>query len=904
MTASAKSAQSLYAVVARSMVLILVCLIFLTLTSVYLYLSATSRHDYQIQAKERVAFLEANLDIPMWTFHTSEVRSLGRTLLMDDMVAAIIIRGADDKVWVSEQDPKREVDDMRSGMVFHQGQAIGSFELGLTHQPFREHVWKTLKYVALTALGFLALVVLLMRYLLQRHLRSPMQELLGKLDELGEGSYRPLRMEAPAEIEQILERFNQAAEKIALRETELRQSREQFSSLFDNVPFGIFRTRADGTILSVNPAGRQLLGFAPDQPSTPGARAGDVYADPGQREWFLTRLGLGPVRNFETRYQRADGSVFWASISARASFDEEGRVEVIDGGFVDVSEKHQTAEDLEALLGLSREILHHPTLKATLRALLRQALTVSDADRAGLFFCYNGEPSLEEHLEQIPAQAFEEAALLPYVQQVQNRGRALVFQAGDADRPELETLCREIEIQALALQPLFIDDQVIAVLALGFPDRRSVSGRERFFAALCAEAALGIHNARLFDELARRTMELEVSLVQVQDTEERNQQLQQQMLHAQKLQAVGTLAGGIAHDFNNILQALFGHTAVAKIRAKDTPEVLASLESIETAANRASQLVSQILAFSRQSKPQVQPVVVAEVVGEALHLLQAGMPASIQLEEHLASSDTILADPSQLHQIVMNLCTNARHAMPGGGTLRVTVEQFVADDDFIRKNLGMSAGDYVRLVVEDSGCGMPEEVQERIFEPFFTTRDQGEGTGLGLSVVHGIVKSLKGSIRIDSRPGEGTRFEIYLPSAGAAQRVDRQPARPLRILFVDDEPTQCELAETLLGNFGFQVEVFSAPEEALQSFRGDPGRFDLVLTDLSMPGLNGVDLARRLLEIRPELPIILCTGYSDRLAGYSNEELGFCDVIHKPIVGQQLARRIRQALELHQRQHG
>jgi len=338
MTASQGKTRSLYSLVTRSVVLALTCLTLLTLISVFFYLSATHQREYEALVNEQISFLEANLEIPMWTFHMGEVRSLGKTLLTNKMIAAVMIKGADESIWLSAQDPQRTVEDMRQGVVFHEGQAIGSFELGLTRAPFRKRAWKGVQSVAFTALGGLVLVSLFNRLLLNRHLRKPLHELMANMDALAEGTYIPSAMDAPREIQEIIHHFNLASDKIAQREEELRKSREQFSSLIDNIPSGVFRTAADGRILSANPAAIQIIGFAPTE-TISDYNSLELYADPQQRDKLIRLLRQGPVQNFETVLRRRNGTVFPVRISARATFDDDNALEHIDGVFEDISQR-------------------------------------------------------------------------------------------------------------------------------------------------------------------------------------------------------------------------------------------------------------------------------------------------------------------------------------------------------------------------------------------------------------------------------------------------------------------------------------------------------------------------------------------------------------------------------------
>jgi CheY-like chemotaxis protein len=327
-----------------------------------------------------------------------------------------------------------------------------------------------------------------------------------------------------------------------------------------------------------------------------------------------------------------------------------------------------------------------------------------------------------------------------------------------------------------------------------------------------------------------------------------------------------------------------------------------NLSEVLSAAGRAKELVRQILAFSRQNKQEQKPVNVSAIAGETLKLIRASMPTTIEIHKELRSEAVVMADPAQIHQILMNLFTNAGLAMrESGGVLDVSTEDLEVDLDFAQAHPGLSEGTYLQLKVSDSGCGMTEEIKKRIFEPFFTTRDRDEGTGMGLSVVHGIVSSHGGAITVYSEPGQGTTFNIYLPTIRVDVASDAEGSTPLptgteRILFVDDEQFQVDLAKKMLGRLGYKVTALSSSLEALELFRSNPTAYDLVITDMTMPNMTGDVLAQQLFSVRPDIPIIICTGYSERMTEERALKLGAKGFALKPLVMKGFAEKIRDAL--------
>ncbi len=383
--------------------------------------------------------------------------------------------------------------------------------------------------------------------------------------------------------------------------------------------------------------------------------------------------------------------------------------------------------------------------------------------------------------------------------------------------------------------------------------------------------------------------------------------LEKQLRQAQKMEALGTLAGGVAHDFNNILQAILGFSELARIKHLDDPDFQQDMNQVIKAGNRAKELVDQILAFSRQVETQFVPIEISLIIKEALKLLRASLPTTIEIKTDMAvdkCADIIKADPTQIHQMLMNLCTNASHAMRDkGGELTVILVQVQRDEVGADLRKDMSSNAFIKLTISDTGTGMAPEVAERIFDPYFTTKEKGEGTGLGLAVVHGIVESHQGSIRVESKPDQGTRFHIYLPTADvketktAKAAVDHVPTGNERILFVDDEQTLVDLARQLLGELGYQVVATTSSMEALEHFRKAPDRFDLVITDQTMPQMTGTSLAVELMQIRPDIPIILCTGYSEFLSAKKAKEMGFRAFVKKPFLELGIAIIIREVLD-------
>jgi signal transduction histidine kinase len=387
--------------------------------------------------------------------------------------------------------------------------------------------------------------------------------------------------------------------------------------------------------------------------------------------------------------------------------------------------------------------------------------------------------------------------------------------------------------------------------------------------------------------------------------EDERQSLEVQLRQAQKMEALGALAGGIAHDFNNILAAMVGYTELALFDLPPDSPLRSYLLEVLTAGKRAKSLVQQILAFSRQRDLEFQPLQLRLVVREVVRLMRASLPATIELRERLDRNvGMVMASATQVHQVVLNLCTNAEQAMRAtGGRLEVRLEAVEVPAAMTTAHADLKPGAYVRLSVRDTGPGIPLEVQERIFEPFFTTKGPGEGTGMGLAVVHGIVASHGGGITVESHPGQGTTFAVYFPKldvATAEEQPEDDTAAPRgageRILLVDDEVPLTELGRDMLVQLGYDVVVRTSSREALEAFRSTPYRFDLVITDQTMPQMTGEALAREMRRLRPDIPIVLCTGFSHLINEEKARAAGINAFCMKPLVMHDLAHTILNVL--------
>lgn len=380
--------------------------------------------------------------------------------------------------------------------------------------------------------------------------------------------------------------------------------------------------------------------------------------------------------------------------------------------------------------------------------------------------------------------------------------------------------------------------------------------------------------------------------------------LEAQLQQAQKMEAIGRLAGGIAHDFNNILGIIIGNTELALDDVPKWNSAHSNLEEIKTASLRAKDIVRSLLSFSRKTDQELKPIKIVPITKNALKFLRSTIPTTIDIRQNiLATDETILADPTQINQLLMNLCINACHAMEQkGGVIEISMESIILDEESVKSYPELNEGHYFKITVSDTGPGLDPEIIDQIFDPYFTTKEVGKGSGLGLALVHGIVKNHNGAISVTSEAGKGSTFTVFFPLAEKIPEIETNKTEELplgneTILFVDDEKSIVNMSRRMLELLGYKVEATTSPIEALALFRSKPDQYDLIITDMTMPQMTGNNLIKKILTIRPDMPTILCTGFSEIIDEERVKEMGSCQYIEKPLDKRDFAVTIRQVLD-------
>jgi len=669
------------------------------------------------------------------------------------------------------------------------------------------------------------------------------REIRGSLSE-----ERQKLMAANISLEKEIEQRKKTQEALA-------SSEEKYRLLIENIPSVTWITNEHGKTTYISPNVQSIYGLSPEEIYNQGDEIwfGRIHPDDKDRvrSSFLKMFDLDQEFDLEYRIQRMDGKWIWLHDKGVKAFVENG-IRYAYGIFSDVTDQKNSEEKLRESEKYLELLFEYAPDGYYL------------VDQEGCFLNWNKtcEQITGYGKEEIIGKRFLETSLVSPDQMKKAASTFEKYRQGLPSGPEEVVLSHK-------------DGSRVLVEINTYP--------------------IKIQNKIQLLGIAR-------DITERMHAEEERERLEKQLKQAQKMEALGTLAGGIAHDFNNILTGIMGFSELAILEAGKGTSLEKKLNGVLNAGDRAKNLVKQILTFSRYTEPELKPVHVKSLVKEVLKLIRASLPSTIEIHQQINSDSLIMADPVQVHQVMMNLCTNAGQAMMmKGGILEVDLTNVELTADFLKGNPEMNPGTHMKITVRDTGEGIPPDIIDRIFEPYFTTKEHGKGTGLGLSVVHGIIKSYKGAIIVRSEPGRGTTIEVYLPviqfeNASDQESEEHLPMGKECILLVDDEPVIEEVGKEMLERLGYKVTARTSSFEALELFKAQPERFDLVITDATMPVMTGEALAGEIIKVRPDIPIILCTGFSPQINRQKAAQLGIKAFIMKPFVLKEISIAVYKAL--------
>ncbi len=709
--------------------------------------------------------------------------------------------------------------------------------------------------IYLSTLGVLVAVFITLILVFHNSVTNPLNRLITATIDVAKGKFTPIHTTQDNEIGQLTAFFNSMIDSLKKKTDEvdrlinqLKESEERYRSLVDLSPDAVF-VHQEGKIKYINPFGANILGtqnpkdligksvmefIHPDFHEAENSRIKKIYDD---------HVTLSPQ---ELKCVRIDKQEI-AVETTRTLIEYSGQPAILNVAR-DITQRKQA----EAALRESEE---------KFRALVEQSPTgISLIGKDGQYKYLN--PQFIEMfgytIEDVPTgtEWFEKAF------------------PNENDRD-------------VAAKTWVEDKKQIGV----------GKSRPRIYTVTCKDGSSRV--IRFIPVM----MENQNQFVIYEDISE-SKNLEDQLRQSQKFESIGTLTGGIAHDFNNILGIIVGNTELALDDVPEWNRAHSNLKEIKTASLRATKIIKQLLSFSRKTDQELQPIEITLVIKDALKFLRSTIPTTIDILQNIQATDeTILADPTQINQIMMNLLINASQAMEQtGGNLTVNVEKVILDENSAKNYPDLSMGNYVKVMVSDTGPGIASEIIDRIFDPYFTTKELGKGSGMGLAVVHGIVKNHHGAITVDSKPGRGTTFSILFPITTEKPEIEKDTTDELllgseTVLFVDDEKSIVEVVQMMLELLGYKVKTAMAPQEALDQFSADPRHFDLVITDMTMPKMTGVMLSEKIMEIRPDIPVIICTGHSALIDEERAQQLGIGAYVMKPIDMKEISKTIRKVLD-------
>jgi PAS domain S-box-containing protein len=694
----------------------------------------------------------------------------------------------------------------------------------------------------------LAILLIMTGFMLRMSLKRPLDRLNSIVEDYAESRRPSLNRDIRfVEFQPLVNTLAAMGQKIERQVSAIRKAERKYRGIFENAVEGIYQSTPAGRILSANPAFASILGYAnPEDLLTAVTDIGaSNWVDPDHRKTFVRKIETEKVvSNFETQLRRKDGRIIWAAINARPVYDADGQLRHFEGMVQDIDQRKKAEAQLLRLSTAVEQV----------------ADIIFITNDQGYFAYVN--PAFEKSTgygnDDLVGQKPDRLAADDQIATIYSE----IWKTASQEKVwtgRITNKRRDGEF--------FLVDTIVSPIKSG-------SGRFLGYAAV---------NRDVTDKV----------------------KFENQLRQTQKMEAIGTLAGGIAHDFNNILGVIIGCSELARDSLPKDHIAKADMEKVLDAGLRAKSLVRQILTFSRQTESAQKPLMMQPFVKEVAKFLQTTLPSTVEIcLEADVEGKAILADPTEIQQVLMNLCTNAAHAMaPNGGDIHLNLAETEIDIEATARITEINPGNYLSLTVSDSGEGIPKEIKDRIFDPFFTTKRVGEGTGLGLSVVHGIVKKYGGAVLVESRAGHGTTFQVLLPCLEhpgfkiVPESASEPPSGKEKILLVEDEAVLASILQRILTGLGYEVQSFGNGEKAFAYFQADAHSFDLVLADHHMRPMDGIDLARKVREVRPSIPVVLYSGMCDRRLRARAKAEGVQRLLAKPLNRLELAFEIRKVLD-------
>ena len=893
------SRRTLYQDLIAGIILVVAGVFAVVASLAYVYISHQSRIESVQTLTEFSDYLIESLELPVWNYDEEGIGKICNAFFENILVERLMVADSEGRIFFEKQRrPDSSSKDLeRSTEIVHSGQRVGHLVIALNTAHFREKQKQFMWLVLVSLVVVILVLVATLRIVLRLFMIKPLDQLIQRTEQISRGEYDTVYLQAPQrEIQTIVSRFNHMAVKIQRREKSLkkvnrqlereilehreaeaalRNSQQELDSIIRSTPDIIYRLDTSGRFTFVSDAVRRY-----------GVRPEDLIGTP-----FLDYIHEDDHDNAKFRInERRTGSRGTKRLSIHAFGDycrprkPADQTVASDPVFlVDAEGLYVTGESgmqvFVGTQGIARDISAQRKMESARMESEDRLLLALEVSGAGIWQLdlRSNVLTLDERIYSLLGYSAKET--------IQD---GFQFLKSKTTPETWETLQQKFRRHISGKATVFDHEFRL----------RSHEGQWRWFHTKARvvrfnkagkpESMVGI----IIDTSERKESEAE------------RERLELKLQQAQKMEAIGTLAGGIAHDFNNILGAIFGYTQLTQMHAGNNQRIKGYVDNIFKASERAKGLVEQILTFTRQGKSQKVPCDIAIVLKEALRLIRASIPVTIRIAQQIPTGlGMIMADQTQIHQVLMNLCTNAAHAMEAsGGELGVSLEAITLSEVTSPQDDDLPPGRYLALSVKDTGTGMENVIVDRIFEPYFTTKDVGEGTGMGLATVHGIVSDHGGHISVESKPGQGSRFRVLFPvletqAMESPAGTGDYPRGKERILFVDDEEVLVTVGVEMLKDLGYQAVGTTSATHALELFVAEPQRFDLIITDMTMPDLTGDQLAAKVLDYRSDIPIIICTGYSKRMSAERAKALGIQAFLMKPMSVQKLSRTIREILD-------